>query len=393
MASENKRCTNFMYVQQLDYLTLSIDDLKQRLNDDDDVKEFAMIIHDKDVKDDSNDMNDLVEPHLHAFISFKQQKSLNSVAKIVDDERNRIEFFNRDTVPEKNERNGFLYLLHRTKNSSHRHQYDINELILPDNSNLKSRIEKWERNYHKYLESTDSKRRKKVVKKHLEQYSDSLITFKELQKHLTSFELAQNRTLINNIDDLRLRRSHERYINSEIYKNKKVIWIYGASGVGKSLLSRRIAGNYVDDEGQIYVTSSNRDPFQNYFDEKVIILEEFRKNTGIDENELFQMLDKTNRSFSAGARYKDKLLMPELVIINSIHSPLNILESESFEVKQLLRRLDVVIEMDKLNIKSKVFDVKSKQFYDYETKSNDIYDSNNEKKIKPSLNNIMKGVI
>lgn len=371
MSNATKRCTNFMYVQQLKYLNLGIDEIYQRLIDDKDVKDFGLIVHDKDVKDDNP--LELAEEHLHVFITFKQQKSLQYVSKLMSDKENRIDFFNRKTVPDKNERNGFLYLLHKTKGSAHKHQYSIDELILPPNSDLKKRIKKWEKNYQNFLSKTSDNKRKHVVKEHLENYANLLIDFEELEQKLTSLELAQNSTLIKNIDELRIKKKHADYVKRERYKDKKIIYIYGSSGVGKSRLSKRIAHNFVDDDKDVYVTSSNRDPFQNYIDEKVIILEEFRSTTGIAENELFQLLDKTNSSFSAGARYKDKLLMPELVIINSIHAPTEILSAERLNKMQLYRRLDAVIRIDKLNIATQLLDEKIEQYYDFETKPNDIY--------------------
>lgn len=371
MSNSGKRCTNFMYVQQLKYLKLSIDEIYQQLVDDKDVKDFALIVHDKDVKDDNP--LELAEEHLHAFISFKQHKSLKYVSKLVADEENRIDFFNRANVPDKDERNGFLYLLHRTKGSAHKHQYNIDELILPLNSNLKERIKKWEKNYQSFLNKTNDNKRKYVVKQYLESYANLLINYDELEQKLTSLELAQHSTLLKNIDEVRIKQKHADYVKNERYKAKKVIYIYGASGVGKSRLSQRIAHNFVDDNKDVYVTSSNRDPFQNYTTEKAIIMEEFRSTTGIDENELFQLLDKTNSTFSAGARYKDKLLMPELVIINSIYSPTDILDAERLDTTQLYRRLDVVIRIDKQNIATQLLDGQIEQYYDFETKQNDIY--------------------
>lgn len=371
MSDVKQRCTNFMYVQQLKYLNLSIDEIYQRLIDDKDVKDFGLIVHDKDVKEDNP--LEQAEEHLHAFISFKQQKSLQYVSRLVADEENRVDFFNRDTVPDKNERNGFLYLLHKTKGSAHKHQYNIDELILPPNSDLKKRITKWEKNYQSFLNKTGNNKRKQVVKQHLESYANLLLDYDELEQKLTSLELAQNSTLIKNIDDLRIKKKHADYVKNERYKDKKVIYIYGDSGVGKSRLSKRIAHNFIDNNKDVYVTSSNRDPFQNYTDEKAIILEEFRATTGIAENELFQLLDKTNNTFSAGSRYRDKLLMPELVIINSIHAPTEILSAERLNMMQLYRRLDAVIRIDKLNISTQILDEKTQQYYDFETKPNDIY--------------------
>ena len=181
-----------MYVQQLTYLNLDIDQLKVRCESDDDIKDFAIIVHDKDLAEDKTTF---VEPHLHLFISFKQHKSLKYVSELVSDKENRIDFFNRETVPNKNERNGFLYLLHRTQSASHKHQYSIDELIVSDKSNIKEKIQQWEDNYFKFVKKNESRNRRAIVKKYLEQYSEFLIDFDELELKLNAYEIAKNMDL------------------------------------------------------------------------------------------------------------------------------------------------------------------------------------------------------
>lgn len=379
-----------MFVQQLDFLNLTIDELKRKCESDHSIKEFAMIVHDKDLKEDKSTY---VEPHLHLFLNFKQQKSLKYVAELVADKENSIDYFNKDTVPDKNERNGFLYLLHRTKSASHKHQYSIDELIVSDESNIKEKIKKWEQNYFKFLNKNESSSRKAIVKKYLEQYSEMFIDFNELEQKLTTYEIAQNSNIIKNIDELRLIKLHQMYVESERYKNKKIIWIYGASGVGKSTLSQEIANNFVENnqivnDKSIYMTQSNRDPFQNYTSENVIILEEFRSTTGIAENELFQILDKANANFSAGSRYKDKKLMPDLVIINSIYAPTDVLQSEMIDVNQIIRRIDAIIHLDTLNIAKQKYS--NGRYYDFDVVKNHIYRPV-KKDDEIALKNVLKG--
>lgn len=379
-----------MYVQQLDFLNLTIDELKRKCESDHSIKEFAMIVHDKDLKEDKTTY---VEPHLHLFLNFKQQKSLKYVAELVSDKENYIDYFNKDTVLDKNERNGFLYLLHRTKSSSHKHQYSIDELIVSDESNIKEKIQQWEDNYFKFVKRNESSNRRAIVKKYLEQYSEFLIDYDELERKLNAYEIAKNMDVIKKIDTLRLKKLHQQYVEDERYKNKKVIWIYGSSGLGKTRLSKEIAQNFIDNNSSkpnqsIYVTQSNRDPFQDYTSENVIILEEFRSTTVIAENELFQILDKTNANFSAGSRYSDKKLMPDLVIINSIYAPTEVLTSEIIDVNQIIRRIDAILHLDKMNIAKQKY--QDKQFYDFEVSKNHIYQPP-KKDDEIALKNIIKG--
>ena len=284
-------------------------------------------------------------------------------------------------------------MLHRTQSASHKHQYNIDELIVADDSNIKEKIKKWEQNYFKFLNKNESSSRKAIVKKYLEQYSEMFINFNELEEKLTTYEIAQNSNIIKNIDELRLIKLHQMYIESERYKNKKIIWIYGASGVGKSTLSQEIANNFVENnqivnDKSIYMTQSNRDPFQNYTSENVIILEEFRSTTGIAENELFQILDKTNPNFSAGSRYKDKKLMPDLVIINSIYAPTDVLQSEMIDTNQIIRRIDAILHLDTLNIAKQKYS--NGRYYDFDVVKNHIYRPV-KKDDEIALKNVLKG--
>ena len=136
------------------------------------------------------------------------------------------------------------------------------------------------------------------------------------------------------------------------------------------------------------MTQSNRDPFQNYTSENVIILEEFRSTTGIAENELFQILDKTNANFSAGSRYSDKKLMPDLIIINSIYAPTEVLTSEIIDVNQIIRRIDAILHLDKMNIAKQKY--QDGRFYDFEVSKNHIYQPP-KKDGEYDLKNILKG--
>src|SRR5699024_9331393 len=297
-----------MYTQQLKHLKLDVDEIKQNLIANEYVKDFAIIVHDKDED---------VEDHLHAFVKFTQKKSVDTVAKIFEDKPNYIEFFDKGNFAESN---GYLYLLHRTKNASHKYHYGIDELILPENSKINSKIENWIMNYEQNVKKYQSKRRNTIVTSILNDYASEVITKKELKESLTNLELAKNQKLIKDIDKVLVDANYQKYIEDERYRDKKVIWIYGDSGTGKSLLSQKLASEHTDSE-DIFVTSSNRDPFQEYFKESVLIIEELRPETNISANEFLQLLDKTNGRFSAGSRYSNKKIMADVIIINTIHHP------------------------------------------------------------------------
>lgn len=343
MTTTKKRITKFMYTQQLKYLKMTIDDIKHILELNQYVKDFAMIIHDSDVDEHQNQ----VEPHLHVFLKMNQQKSVDYIADLFKDASNYVEFFNKNTKGH-NEQNGYLYLLHKTKNAENKHQYDMNDLIVPNDSDLKQRIDKWIENYEKSLSKYQSKRRKTVVQSILSDYAEGLMDKNELRESLTNLELAKHQKLIKDIDNVLVESAYLKYIEENRQQNKKVIWIFGEPGAGKTFLSHKLANQYTDKD-DIFVTSSNRDPFEDYFKESVVILEEFRTETNIGTNELLQLLDKTNPKFSAGSRYHNKKIMADLIIVNSIRSPDYFMPHDE-PLKQLTRRIDTLIKLDSQRI-------------------------------------------
>jgi len=332
-----------MYTQQLKHLKMTIDDIKHTLELNQYVKDFAMIVHNSDVDEHQNE----VEPHLHVFLKMNQQKSVDYIADLFKDTSNYVEFFNKNTKGH-NEQNGYLYLLHKTKNAENKHQYDMNDLIVPDDSDLKQRINKWIENYEESLSKYQSKRRKTVVESILNDYAEGLIDKNELRESLTNLELAKHQKLIKDIDNVLVESAYLKYVEENRQQNKTIIWIFGEPGSGKTFLSHKLANQYTD-KNDIFVTSSNRDPFEDYFKESVVILEEFRNETNIGTNELLQLLDKTNPKFNAGSRYKNKKIMAELVIINSIRSPDYFMPHDE-PLKQLTRRIDKLIKLDSQSI-------------------------------------------
>ncbi|MFI9580004.1 Rep family protein [Staphylococcus capitis] len=356
MTTSKRRITKFMYTQQLKYLNLSIEQLKDNLENDAYIQDFAMINHNKDL--DENNQN--VAEHLHVFIKLNQQKTIDYVADLVDDKAQYIEFFDKSNKS-RNEQNGYLYLLHKTKSAEHKHQYSIDDLIVKDGSNIKEKINRWIEDYENNLKKYQSKRRKTVVQSILNDYADRIIDEKELKDSLTNLELAKNKKLINDIKQVLIEFDFQTYLEQERYKNKQVIWIFGESSTGKSMMSQLLAKDYISDINDIYVTSSNRDPFEDYQNQKVLIIEEFRNETNIGTNELLQLLDKTNGQVRVGSRYSNKKIMADLIIINTIYEPKYFMNFDE-PIYQLLRRIDKLVKLDNQKIETLEYDSKKDDF-------------------------------
>ena len=356
MTTSKRRVTKFMYTQQLKYLNLSIEQLKDNLENDAYIQDFAMINHNKDL--DENNQN--VAEHLHVFIKLNQQKTIDYVADLVDDKAQYIEFFDKSNKS-RNEQNGYLYLLHKTKSAEHKHQYSVDDLIVKDGSNIKEKINRWIEDYESNLKKYQSKRRKTVVQSILNDYADRIIDEKELKDSLTNLELAKNKKLINDIKQVLIEFDFQTYLEQERYKNKQVVWIFGKSSTGKSMMSQLLAKDYISDINDIYVTSRNRDPFEDYQNQKVLIIEEFRNETNIGTNELLQLLDKTNGQVRVGSRYSNKKIMADLIIINTIYEPKYFMNFDE-PIYQLLRRIDKLVKLDNQKIETLEYDSKKDDF-------------------------------
>lgn len=174
-------------------------------------------------------------------------------------------------------------------------------------------------------------------------------------------ELAKNKKLINDIKQVLIEFDFQTYLEQERYKNKQVVWIFGKSSTGKSMMSQLLAKDYISDINDIYVTSSNRDPFEDYQNQKVLIIEEFRNETNISTNELLQLLDKTNGQVRVGSRYSNKKIMADLIIINTIYEPKYFMNFDE-PIYQLLRRIDKLVKLDNQKIETLEYDSKKDDF-------------------------------
>ena len=126
--------------------------------------------------------------------------------------------------------------------------------------------------------------------------------------------------------------------------DRRQLWIYGLAGSGKTELAKYAARQYGFDDMDIYITSSGKNPFDDYMGQPVVIVDDIDSETCSPKTAL-KLCDCFTQS-SVAARYNNKYVSAELVIFTSTKSPGSWWkrvadESTDGNIYQLYRRLNL----------------------------------------------------
>ncbi len=330
-----KKYRSFMYEQQLGYLPngMTPDDMYDRVNQKLKPKRLAMIVHDKDTKDDGITQ---AEDHVHMMMEFENARYVSAVAKQIGDKPEYVQIW-RDRIE-----NGYSYLLHLTSNSRHKHQYSCDE--------VKANFD-----YTSYIKNVSQKVKKAEVVSSANRINGMLdliatgdMTIREAKEQLTGSQYAKIGDKIKKAHELFLERCSES-LNKEMILNDEVVgvhWFYGESEVGKSLLASKLASEM----GEYYKTTTRTDPFQFYQAEQTIILDELRPEI-IPYSELLALLDPFSRGrVTVSSRYFNKALSCRTIFITTPYDPIMFCHFYHLSAidrgEQLFRRLSSVLRFD-----------------------------------------------
>lgn len=318
------RARQFMYVQDLDHLKVDEKDLSTILKQSG-ALEWAYIKHDKDPKKDKS--GNIIRPHLHVVLKYENPQKISSVANMFKDQAQYVDIW-RGRIA-----NAYSYLLHETEEAQAqgKHVYKASDVVASFD-------------FEARMKSIRAKVTKspKFISSLIDQYAESKITYNELESQIGISQLARRKKLIDQITELRAEKEHEKWLQNFKGKKMKAIWLFGPAGAGKSLLAEQILK-----DKQYSVLGSSRDYFQSYHGEHFVILNDLRPND-FSYSDLLRLLDPYQHDKAAPARYHDKKLNLEEIIITTPYSPQDFYDHTFIDdrqvdtVEQLLRRIQPI---------------------------------------------------
>lgn len=336
--------------------------IKRKLEDNDiAVEEMHAIYHDKDSTTIWNDYTKLKETvykdiHIHVLFKTVDGQDVETISSAVGVQPQYIEYAKRGKYAYNNM---LSYLIHAK--DAQKHQYSADEVVTLAGEDY-SKIYKENRlNWQKgALVKTDEQKVHKLTTRQidvlLEQIMDNEVS-RAYVENMPEPRMAyiSNRRLFENAFEIANKNKLQRYRQDlAAMKFKKInVYLYGDTGVGKSALAREISKAVTEkvynDTGKVWNTVSlaARNAMDEYTDEEIIILDDFRSNS-MDFNEILTLLDPHHTS-PAPARYHNKHIQYRLAIITAPYKlkVMYYVDSEDFE--QLDRRIEFKFEVTKDN--------------------------------------------
>lgn len=350
-----------MYEQQLRHLPTKtqqglVDRIEKKLHP----ASYAVILHDRDISEDGTP----ADAHIHAVMTFKNQRHLTAVAKALGEGSKTQQVQRWD----KRVNNAYSYLLHLTDKARVKAPYSPDE-VTAKGIDFPAKIQEITQ------EVSQARKHSSKIDTMLNSLYNGDTTKEDVEKAMTGSEYARYHRQVEAVWAKRLENLAAEWRKEMIANGKQimVIWIYGPTETGKTSLARV----YAQKTGQpYYLSGSSRDLFEKYKGEHIVILDELRERS-IPYQDLLRITDPHGiyEPVMAPARYYDKALSCELIIITSPYDPvyyyckdfgidLHRLKTSHLRDShdQLLRRISLLIEMDATTITPVKFDERTGGF-------------------------------
>lgn len=120
-----------------------------------------------------------------------------------------------------------------------------------------------------------------------------------------------------------------------------VIWMHGATGLGKSRMARWLASHEygLDEEKDIYTKNDGTKWWPGYDAHKYVIIDDFRPSWW-PITEMLSLLDRYEKRVEFKGGYRQ--LRAEYIIVTSAFAPQDCYEATGESIQQLIRRIDEV---------------------------------------------------
>ena len=294
------------------------------------IKDYAWIVHDKDMKDDGTPK----EPHIHCMLRFNGAVPTKAIlARVASVTGSDIVVKEEHLQKMKNWNSAVAYLTH--ENRPDKYQYPREEVI--SNYDFGADIDKAMQGKVKLAVLLEGIATGKIKEYNIHEYCTVSEYVEWNSKIKGAFEY-RTKTLLMKGD-----------------RDMKCIYIQGDSGTGKTSYAKEVCENK---EFSYFVSSGSNDVLDGYGGQDAIILDDLRPSA-LSLSDLLKMLDN-NTSSSVKSRYKNKVLECRLIVITTT---LNIDDffrqvfSEQPETaKQLRRRCETLIKMTKETMEPHAYD-------------------------------------
>ena len=213
-----------------------------------------------------------------------------------------------------------------------------------------------------YNEIIDKEVKRKNAKRNIERANEilSLIDngdIKEYNLH-DKISIVEYNTYKKDIDNGFAYRANR--LRNEVNREMKCIYICGDSGTGKTTYAKQIAKN---NNYNVFVSSSSNDVLDGYGGQECVILDDLRPSA-LGLADLLKLLDN-NTSSTVKSRYKNKILECKMIIVTSTLDIeqffKNVFMEQPETVVQLKRRCLLYIKMTTENIKTYLYNEKTRQ--------------------------------
>ncbi len=280
---------------------LKEEDIVKAIERNGDIREWAYILHDKDVREDGTAKNS----HWHIELRLSNGREIRQIANWFGVAENFVNEC-KSKSPKSYKYNDMLaYLIHAGDKT--KHQYDISE--------IKTNVKDIEERIKDYRERMNGK---PMITKKL---SEETIKLNEIINQITEGQIREY-NITDFVDGLMYSKhtreikaafDYRRTILQGMEREMEVYFFCGESGSGKTSYAKQIAKN---NNYSFYVSSSQNDVLDGYAGQDVIILDDLRPKS-FELADLLKFLDNNTNS-TVKSRYHNKVIEAKVIIITSI---------------------------------------------------------------------------